>query len=122
MSPKKTNMKILLIVISTFSFLLAVIAFFYRDQFLFFIHGFDKSLIGSTTIDSFAAYKKIYPSKVVLLVAGAELSGLGIFISQKIISSDAGRILKALNLLNIVLLVLFFALLVLMWILPKRLL
>jgi hypothetical protein len=52
-------MKVLLIVISTISFLLAVIALFYRDQFLFFIHGIDKSLIGSTSIDSFEASKII---------------------------------------------------------------
>lgn len=121
MSHQKNSMKVLLIVISTISFLLAVIALFYRDQFLFFIHGIDKSLIGSTSIDSFEAYKKIYPSKIILLIVGAVLSGLGLLISRKFISSEAGRILRVFNLVNILLLVLFLSLIVLMWFLPKRL-
>jgi hypothetical protein len=103
------------------SFLLAVVVLFYRDQFLFFIHDLDKNLIGSTSVESFNAYRKVYSSKVILLIIGLASSGLGAFISRKLLPIDSLGLLRVVYILNAVFLILFMALLILMWVLPKRL-
>jgi hypothetical protein len=107
--------------LSFLSFFLAVVVLFYRDQFLFFIHGLDKNLIGSTSVESFNAYKKVYSSKVILLITGLASSGLGFFISRKLLSIGTLGLLRVVYILNAVLLILFLALLILMLVLPKRL-
>jgi hypothetical protein len=114
-------MKFLLMALSFTSILLAVVVLFYRDQFLFFIHGLDKNLIGSTSVESFNAYSKVYSSKVVLLIIGLVSSGLGVFISRKLLPIDTSVSLRVVYILDAVLLILFMALLILMWVLPKRL-
>ena len=61
------RMNIFFIILFGLSLGLTFITIFCPDSFLFFIHGYDKSLINSNTMESFKAHKNIALSKQILL-------------------------------------------------------
>jgi hypothetical protein len=55
-------------IILTLDVVLFIIVFFFFNRFLFILHGYDVSLIDSTSIESFKAYQEIYTSKLPILM------------------------------------------------------
>lgn len=65
------------------SLTITFIAFFARDRFLFFLHSYDVSLLNSTKVEAFEAYKNIYKSKLVLILLGLFLCATSTFITNR---------------------------------------
>ncbi len=67
---------------------MAIIVAFFRDRFLFFLHGFDINLINDTKVESFVAYQKIYTSKAIMIFAGLVISIVTLLFSNRILSQN----------------------------------
>jgi len=66
---------------------LAIAFLFFRDDFLFFINGYDIRLAKTTTAESFQAYKTIYKSKVIIVLLETFLSLITLLMSRKVFIS-----------------------------------
>jgi hypothetical protein len=93
--------------------ILAVIALFFQNKFLFFLHGYDSSLIGDTKVESFIAYKNIYKSRLLLYVIGFLSSLVALFFSNKSNS-------KLIFTISLLLGLLFLAMIFFYFFLPKK--
>ena len=80
---------IIFIFLFIITLLLAIIVVFFRDQFLFFLHGFDVSLIKDSKPESYEAYPKIYKSKVIIIFVGFALSIVTLLFSNRILSQNS---------------------------------
>jgi hypothetical protein len=64
--------------------LATVIAVFFLNKFLFYIHGYNIDLTKDASVEAFAAYKAIYKSKVVFVIAGLVLSVILLLFARKL--------------------------------------
>jgi hypothetical protein len=67
---------------------LAIALLFFRDDFLFFINGYDTHLANTYTVESFEAYKHIYKSEVIVAPLETILASVTFFMARKLLSTD----------------------------------
>lgn len=103
------------------SLALAMILIFYQNRVLFYLHGYDRGLINAYTAESFAAYKAVYKTKIVLLFVGFFLSLITWLLSLKVTVGQYPIIHKILQWGSFAIMVLFLVLICMFYILPKRL-
>jgi hypothetical protein len=65
----KVPFTIIYSIILTLNLALFIIVFFFFNQVLFILHGYDVNLIDSSSVDSFSAFKEIYSSKLPVLLS-----------------------------------------------------
>lgn len=99
----------------------SAINFFFRDKFLFYLHGYDPSLLNSDKAESFNAYKTIHGDKPLLILVSFIIVSVSAFITKRFRISNAGEFLRLIYLIEILLAFLLLALLLVYFILPKRL-
>lgn len=103
------------------SIFISTINFFFRDRFLFYLHGYDPSLLDSDKAEAFNAYKTIHGDKLFLILVSFIIVSVSAFITKRYSIGNASKILKPIFLIEILLGFLLLALLFVYFILPKRL-
>ena len=76
------------------SIFISTINFFFRDKFLFYLHGYDPSLLNNNTVESFNAYKDIHSDKPVLISISFVLVSVSAFVTKKYRLNNASEFLK----------------------------
>jgi len=99
---------------------LAIAFLFFRDDFLFFINGYDIHLAKTTTAESFQAYKTIYKSKVIIVILETFLSLITLLMSRKLFISKKYFLYRLIFWVSLVIAVIFLTLCFAFIFLPKE--
>jgi hypothetical protein len=108
--------------ISLFILMLATTTIlFFRDRFLFFLHGYEKELLKITSVEAVKAHAQIYKSKILILVGGLILSIITLFFSRKLLSQNEYLIYEIIYGVCILIVIVFLINCFFLFFLPKRL-
>jgi len=98
--------------------------FFFRERILFFIYGYEQSLIKANTAESFTAFKKIVLGKKIFLAISIFLSFscfvASYFVRKKKLFEFNGQLLLIILYVSLLVLILLLIVFALSFIIPKR--
>lgn len=111
----------LIILLFLVSLSFSIITIFFRDRFLFYLYGYDSSLLNNTTVEAFEAYKSIYNGKLFLILASISVTGVSALITRRHRLMSGNTYVRIIFLVEIAVALILLIILLMYFALPKRL-